>query len=482
MRALIRWAAAAACALAPAPAFAALAVGPCQAALNLSPNTDGAVGADAALCSALAETHIKLTVEAHPATTPSDPLAPASNAFTSAETASFDTLWGDASGAHIALSAADKLGQITDLLSPVQATADHQVNTDERSASLALALPAWKALNLTLTGAQNERTVDDIVLRETVAKTQTLFDINSQSAGSDLKWTLPGGVVLDAKGRLEAASVSWRGTVGDAALGYGGFEPSLNATAPIPGGGKLGLTFEQAVSPIDSGALAAFAAAPGRAAGARFGPNREWRYRLDFNQPLTGGMTLTAALIKAQLESTTELGPVADGVQAPMAITGGDRSEADLTFTAPLALLGLPSFQFKGVGAWRASQIRDPFTGAVRSLSGESPQTATLDLTQSLPERRTRWGLEGRLGGDETLYQMSQVTAVNVAASLGGFVEYNPGAFALRLQVDGLYGGDRLFTDTYYSGVRGGGDSVIDRVDHRSAGSQAVRLILKKSL
>ncbi|MBV9511648.1 MAG: hypothetical protein JO303_15350, partial [Caulobacteraceae bacterium] len=318
MKALIRWAAAAACALAPAPALAALAVNPCQSELNLSPNASGAVGADAAVCSALAQTHFKLTVEAHPAAAPGDPLTPASNAFTSAETASFDTLWGDASGAHIALTAADKLGQITDLLTPVQATADHQVNTDERSASLALALPTWKALNLTLTGAQNERTVDDVTLSETVAKTQTLFDITSQSAGSDLKWTLPGGMVLDAKGRLEAANVSWRGAAGEAAMGYGGFEPSLNASAPVPGGGKLGLTFEEAVSPIDTGALAAFAAAPGRAADARFGPNREWRYRLDFNQPLAEGVTLTAALIKAQLESTTELGPVADGVQAPM--------------------------------------------------------------------------------------------------------------------------------------------------------------------
>lgn len=464
--------------LAPVPALAALSVSACQPNLNLS-SSDGALGAVADLCGALAETKINFNVEAGPAATPDDPLTPPSSAFTSLETVGLDTVWGDPSNARLDLSAGDKLGQVTNLMSPIADTG-RQVNTNERNARLVLTLPPWNAFDITLTGTQNERTVSNLTVNAVSARTETLFDTASQGAEAGLKWTLPDGISLDAVSKLETINAAWRGQTGDAAFSYSGFEPSLTAMARTPGGGKLGLTFERGVQPIDSGMFSAFASVSSLAAGARFGPDREWRYRLKLDQPVVGGLNLGATLTAAQLESTTELGPLGAGLQAPLSISGGQRSEADVSFSAPLTLLGLPSFQFKGAGAWRASQIRDPFTGQLRALSGETPQTATLDLIQSLPAHRARWGLEGRFGGGQTVYQMSQITAVSVADSLGGFVEYNPGAFALRLQVDGLYGGDLAYTDTYYTGSRG--DNVIDHVDHRSNNSQAVRLILKKSL
>jgi hypothetical protein len=93
---------------------------------------------------------------------------------------------------------------------------------------------------------------------------------------------------------------------------------------------------------------------------------------------------------------------------------------------------------------------------------------------------RARWGLVGRFGGAQSLYQMNEVSNVAVGDSLGGFVEYNPGAFNLKLQVDGLYGGDRSYDDLYYVGIRGA--SLFDHADHRDESGQAVRLTLSKPL
>jgi hypothetical protein len=202
--------------------------------------------------------------------------------------------------------------------------------------------------------------------------------------------------------------------------------------------------------------------------------------RLSLEQKLAGQLQLSAALTEARIDSATELGPVGPDLQAPISSPGGQRQELDLSLSTPLAALGLPSFTLKGSGAWRDSQVRDPFTREYRRASAESPETATLDLTQAGLAGGAKWGLEGRFGGDQSIYQMSQVTSVSVADSLGGFVEYNPGAFAVRLQVDGLYGGERTATDLYYNTTRAAG--YVDRMDHRSEDGQAVKLVLSKAL
>jgi hypothetical protein len=474
-------------ALAGAPgALAAPTNDACQFNFNVAPGDGGALGAKADFCSQLQQikTSLNVAIQADPGGPAKDPLA-APGAFTSNEAVGVDAAWDMTAQARLDVSATGKLGQVRSPLSLIDA-AVHEIDTNERTASVGLTLTPFKPLQFNLTGQTASRLVDDVAFsRLATPAGQSQFVSANHSAGAGLKWTVARGLSLNAGGKLETASVDWRGissaAMTGAGLAYSYFEPQLNAALDTPGQGHLNVTAERAVSPIDPGPLSSFAAVSDRSASARFEPNREWRYKLDLNQPLAGDATLTTALIAARLESSTELGPVGAGLQAPISIIGGERSEIDVGLATPLAVLGLPSFTLKGQGVWRASRIRDPFTGAYRPLSGQTPHLATIDLVQSLPSLRARWGLEGRFTGDQSLYQMSQITTVSTADSLGGFIEYAPGAFALRLQIDGLYGGDRSYTDLFYDGARGASDTFLDRVDHRSDNSQAVRLTLNKS-
>jgi hypothetical protein len=307
----------------------------------------------------------------------------------------------------------------------------------------------------------------------------------SQSARAGLKWRMTSWFSLDAGGRIGKTSVDWRGAPAGGAsaganLAYATFEPSLTGTLTTPDKGSISFSFEHAVSPIDPGAFASFAAVEDRAPTARLTPNREWRYRLSLQQTLAGQLQLSAALTEAHIDSATELGPVGAGLQAPISTGGGERQALDVSLSTPLTAIGLPSLTLKGVGAWRDSQVRDPFTGEWRRASAESPHAATLGLVQATAAGHAHWGLEGRFGGEQSIYQMSQVTTISVADSLGGFIEYEPGAFAVRLQVDGLYGGGRTASDQYYAGPRA--NSYVDRVDRHTEDGQAVRLILSKAL
>lgn len=475
-----------ACAIAPGAAVAAPQAAPYQFDVQVQPADGAALQAAADLKARFpaVETSLQLGVEADPNLVRPDPLVVAPPASARRESLGLDAAWSQGAAARLALNVIEWLDQ--SWTPPVLAAiGGHQIDTGDLDARLDLSLSPLHNLDLDLGGATKQRTVLDTSPSQASApEAQRLFATTTQSVGGGLKWTLTSWFRLDAAGRLEAADAAWRGpSTGGGATGagltYAYVEPSLTGAVRLPGRGKLDLSLERAVSPLDPGAFSAFAATEDRAAAARFGPNREWRYRLSLDQTLAS-VRLSAAVIQARIENATELGPVGAGLQAPVSVGGGEREQADFSLRAPLAALGLPSMTLSGSGTWRNSRIRDPFTGEMRRASAESPEVAKLGLVQSLASIRARWGLEGQFGGDQSLYQMSQITRVSVADSLGGFVEYSPGAFALRLQVDGLYGGDRDTTDFVYGGARAGGS--VERIDHHVEDGQAVRVMLKKAL
>jgi hypothetical protein len=488
MRILFRASALVLCVCAPMSALAqAAAIDPDHLDFQVAPGDGSAVKANADIKggSPDLESDLQLTLSADPSLPGGDPFRQATAPLASHEGVGFNTSWNALKGVKLDLSFGDRLDQTWRAVS-LGLINDHQISVDDHSANVGLSLSPLSAVDLNLTGSADEKTVLDVASGQSlISQPHSQFATTSQSAGAGLKWRLASWFNLEAKGKMEAGDASWRGAPAGAAvtgadLSYAYFEPALIGALKTPGQGDLSLTFERAVSPLDEGAFSTFAAVEDRASDARLGPNREWRYRLNYSQKLAGQVQLSAALTQARIESATELGPVGPDLQAPISVTGGERQEANVSLSTPLSFLGLPSFTLNGAGDWKSSQVRDPFTGELRRASGESPQMATLGLTQFLAGGGASWGLVGHFGGDRSLWQMNQVTNVSVADSLSGFVEYRPGSFALRLQVDGLYGGERNATDLYYEGARTSG--FVDRVDHHLDDGQAVRLILSKAL
>jgi hypothetical protein len=453
--------------------------------LTIGAGDKSALKADADIDSGFSgvQSSLRLSLEAAPTTLGADfwraALAPAA----SHESAGWKATWTGPQSLRADLLLSDRLEQDWRAASWGMVD-DHQISIQDRSASFGLSAKPLSTVQLSLGADAADRSLVDVATAAS-GTAHSMLAAASQSARGGLKWSLLPWFSLDASARVGTGSMDWRGAPAEGAsaganLVYAAFEPSLTGTLITPDKGALSLTFEHAVSPIDPGVFASYAAVEDRAAGARLTPNREWRYRLSLRQTLAGQLQLSAALTQARIGSATELGPVGVGLQAPVSTSGGWRQALDVSLSAPLDAIGLPSLSLKGAGTWRDSQVRDPFTGEWRRASAEQPRTATLDLVQTAAAGRARWGLQGRFGGPQSLYLMSQVTTINVADSLGGFVEYDPGAFAVRLQVDGLYGGERTAIDQFYAGPRA--TSYVDRTDRHAEDGQAVRLTLSKAL
>lgn len=468
------------------PSAAQSVADPAALDLKVTPGDDAALKADASLHAPIVsiDTGLRIALETDPGVV-SDPLTPGAPANANHESLGFSAAWAAPSRARLDLSIDDALDQTWAPLS-LFSTANHEVDRNKTSAQLGLTVNPLNAIDLSFTGDAAHAATRDSVSDALYAPAPSLYSTDTQGAAAGLTWRLTSWFTLDAKGRAESTDAEWRGAGGsgitDARLDYSDLEPSVDGALTLPWSDKLAVSLEHAVSPLDPQAFSSFAAVSDRDPSVRFGPGREWRYRVSLDQSLAG-VQLNAAVTQAQIESATELGPVGDGLQAPVSVYGGQRQEVDVSLKTPLTALGLPSMTLTGVGAWRDSQVRDPFTGELRRASAEVPQTASLGVVHDSEDQRTRWGLEGHFGGDQTLYQMSQVTQVRIADSVDGFIEYTPGPFALRLQVDGLYGGDRDSTDFVFAQPRGLATyDPIDRVDSHIAGGQAVRLMLRKTL
>jgi hypothetical protein len=307
------------------------------------------------------------------------------------------------------------------------------------------------------------------------AAATTLWN-SGQNASATIQWHMSPRLSLTGGGAVDHVAVAWRGGLFEAASNNE-VRPQLSGAFTPWAGGKWTVGVERVASPLDTGAFVSFAEAIGRASDVAFRPNQEWRYRAGLEQQLPGDVSLSTSLAYSRLLSVTELGPVGQG-QAPVDIGGGERRQIDLTLTAPLRIPGLHEAKLTGSASWRASRVTDPFTGDPRPASGETPYQAELRLDQALPGGQLRWGVKGRLDGGQRLYQMSQVATLSPTAGLGGFVEYRPGDFALRLQADNLIGGGRTDTEVYYAGSRA--MNLVDRTIQQRIDSRQVQVSLNK--
>jgi hypothetical protein len=235
---------------------------------------------------------------------------------------------------------------------------------------------------------------------------------------------------------------------------------------------------ERHIEPLDAGQFASFARAAEGAVGAAYMPDQEWRYEASIEQKVLGDVAVNATVTRAAIRNATDLGPVGT-FQAPVSIGSGQRSQEETAVTAPVRLFGLGSLQMKAAGVWRASQVSDPFTGALRRQSGESPYQAELSLSGAAGEWTT-WGVSAQAAGSTAVYQMNQVTSRSAAAGLSGFLRFDRGPVAVQLNLDNLLGQDSVVRDTYFSGDRALGQ--VERIDERRTVDRGVRIRLDKAL
>jgi hypothetical protein len=303
----------------------------------------------------------------------------------------------------------------------------------------------------------------------------------ADAVAAGVSWQVAPILTLRGSQRFESASLVWRGA--GLYQGDGGVsQPRLESELSPWQGGKLDLVAERTAAPFDASKFAALASAmfkldPG---GVReFRPDQEWRLAARASQAV-GPVNLTLSVADAQLISSTELGLNALGDAAPVSVGGGRRSDVNLGMDMPVQAAGAPVARLKTAVTLRISELRDPITGATRSISGEAAYDGLFSFSLSSPMRGLSFGLDTRLTGPRTYYEPARVREVEALGSIGSFVEYQANAVAVRLQIDNLLDSASRTTDTLYQHDRSSGQVI--QVDHRSQGGAGVSLVLRRKV
>ncbi len=390
-----------------------------------------------------------------------------------------DAAWAASPRTRFELGAGHSL-EVQSVL-PIGAGSTVQNDHDETFAKLKMNVDMDHGLRVDLSGRARE--VDDAV-NDAEGFGDAMQVHTSETGGTGaLHWTASKRLSFDAEANLDYTDLDWR-NLSQTHQTYASAEPKVNAVVTPWSGGKWVLSYGRAVTPVDLGAFVNVAASLQRAgeSGALtdLEPNREWRTQARFSQALPGAGTVSFGVTQAKLESETELTRNIAGADLPGVVTGGSRQQVDVSLAVPLSLVGLDGLSVETGGAVRRSDIVDPVTGSPRRLSGEAPYDAHVALAQDLKPLSLRVGVQANAQGAQVSYTPEEVSTAAQAQSLGMFVEYRPQAFALRLQVDGVAGAERAYSDTYYDGTRASGR--ILRTDQRMDGGPAFSLVLKRAL
>jgi hypothetical protein len=300
---------------------------------------------------------------------------------------------------------------------------------------------------------------------------------SSRKYSAGLAWRASPRVSIEASAAAQGFAAGWDSQDGAVAKeSY--LTPGLTTTLTPWTDGRWRLDAQRTVSPLDPAKFASYAQIASES-GSAPRPDYGWRYGLQFEQALPGGIKLGAQAADWRLANVTELGPVGSG-EAPVGIGPATRRQLTLNLAAPLDPVGLRRTTVAGELNLQRSQVLDPFTRQPRALSGEAPYSASLRLAGTLPAAALSWKLTATAEGPESLYQMAQVTSLGATAGLGGSLVYGSGPVKVALEVDNLLGGAREMTSLSYAGSRG--DEALDAVARRTEISRAVRISLRRGL
>lgn len=286
-------------------------------------------------------------------------------------------------------------------------------------------------------------------------------------------WSPLPAVTFDAGADAVSGVMALRGLV-NGETAYRAMEPRASLKLRPWGGSEIMLEVRKAITPVNAANFAAYAAASGRPEGASLKPDSARAFNTTLKQAFGPLVSLNATYSNLQLGSTTMLMPAGIG-QTPVSVAGGRWQSFSTALSFSLAALGLPKTSITSSSVWRHSKIADPLTGRDHRLSGEVPHDATVRLTQQLPRRHMTLGLEGSLGAETRYYQAAEQSDVTKSGSFGAFVQYDPGPFALRLNVDGL-AGSTVQTDDFFTGTRASG--LIDHSVRHDTSGPAIGLSL----
>jgi len=263
------------------------------------------------------------------------------------------------------------------------------------------------------------------------------------------QWTLEGGV------RLEQSTITQSGDT-NKERSFTQPKPRIVGTWSPAEGDQLRVRIEREVGQLDFQDFASevdLNSGQQNTGNSDLEPAKTWVYEAAYEKRLWDGVAVILTLRHEDISDVVDLFPrripvdtdddgVNDGttfVEGPGNIGDGTNDAVNLNLTLPLRNIGWEGAEVKVEAQWQESQVTDPLTSETRRISGQRPETISINFRQDLPEQKLTFGFGWFQGWRESYYQGSSIDNLRLRDFFDSFVEWKPDTgFTLRAELNNL--------------------------------------------
>ena len=190
-------------------------------------------------------------------------------------------------------------------------------------------------------------------------------------------------------------------------------------------------------------------------------PERSWIVSLVWERHFWERGSLVLEARQEHISKVVDHVPVFAGPQVFDAIGNigsGRRDIGQANLIVPMDELGLPGVTVKADATVRYSRVRDPATGLLRYISGDTPFGTHAEVTYDLPQYNLRLGAtyHDHAQTREIEYRIDETSASFHQVKLGAFIEHKPTPdWTLRLYGEELSQANSFRDRIIYAGLRG---------------------------
>jgi outer membrane receptor protein involved in Fe transport len=289
-------------------------------------------------------------------------------------------------------------------------------------------------------------------------------------AFASARFTASPRLTTEAGLRVETSQIS---QTGDTRLtrSFTFIKPRASATYSATDTTQIRLRLEREVGQLDFGDFAASAEldiSSVNAGNANLEPERAWVMEASLEQQFWDKGAIAIAYTHSRVQRVVDLIPVAGRFDAPGNIGDGKRDQLKVTSTLPLDRVGLPGGLLVIDATWLRSSVKDPVTGAKRTIAADKPFEGSVRYTHDIASLNSTLGIEGEFATESTSFRIDEVRKTEFQSLWTVYWDWKAwNGASLRLQYENLTGREFQRRRVLYDGPRS--RNVVEAIDYRYA-------------
>lgn len=252
-------------------------------------------------------------------------------------------------------------------------------------------------------------------------------------------WRIAPKLSLDGGLRLERSTISQSGGA-DSERTFEFLKPRLQLTWTPWADNQFRARFEREIGQLDFGDFAASADLSDEevlGGNVNLSPEERWISEVTYERRFWGEGVISIGYRHDEITNAIDRIPLEDGLSAVGNIGDGTLDQLSVNVVVPLARLGISGGKISFRNDWNHTEVTDPTTGRIRSVSGLRPSQPNFTFTQDIPSWKINYRLTVLTSLEQYTYGPDQISGFEGKDYFEAEITYKPApTWSIRAQLN----------------------------------------------